>query len=301
MQLRQFIFAHFVAAAANSSPPSDTASKVAFAIGSAIVGAACSYVVAVLLARRNPRKQLSWEATTDRSMLSVSSEIRDNVNITYKGADVNDLVAIKCRIINTGNSVVKDEKFRFAFPDGTKILEADFSPQPERELRASRVDLADLKETERMFLIGQLEAGQEVSFEIMATGAGAEEWGLHHAGEGDVEFRQRDANRIKDEQAHIRPTVIIVTLFLVTSTLIQAIESTDFFLNQYVAGIGVLIDLALAISLAPHIFPVARIIQQLVARWLVRPDPTTNVTIQGEDARVAASSGPVRDVRFGRD
>ena len=301
MQLRQLIFTHIVVSAANNSPSSDTASKAAFAIGSAIVGAACSYVAAVLLARRNPRKQLSWDATTDRSMLSVSSEIRDNVNITYKGADVSDLVAIKCRIANTGNSVIKDEQLRFAFPDGTRILEADFSPQPERELRASRVDLADLKETERMFFIGQLEAGQELSFEIMATGAGAEEWVLHHSDGGDVEFRQQDANRIKDEQAHVRPTVIIVTLFLVTSTLIQAVESTNFFLNQFVAGIGVLIDLALAISLAPHIFPMARIIQQLVARWLVRPDPTTNVTIQGGDARVVASSGTVRDVRFGRE
>jgi hypothetical protein len=298
-------FSHLIADAAsatpNISPPSDTVSKVAFAIGSAIIGAACSYVIALLLARRNPHKQLSWDASTDRSMLSVSSDIRDNVNISYKGENVSDLVAVKCRVANTGNTVIKEEQLRFAFRDGTRILEADFSPQPERELRAARVDLADLKPTERMFFIGQLEAGQEVSFEIMATGERVEEWSLHHSDEGNVEFRQRDANRIKDEEEHIRPTVIIAILFLAISAIMQAIEATDFFLNQFVAGIGVLIDLALAISLAPHVLPIARIIQRLVARWLLRPDATTSVTIQGGDARVVASSGTVGTVRFGRD
>jgi hypothetical protein len=284
MYSSQAISLHIIDTAAGNSSSSDTASKVAFAVGSAIIGAACSYVVALLLARRNPHKQLSWEATTDRSMLSVSSEIRDNVSIRYKSEDVSNLVAIKCRVINTGNTVIEDDQLRFAFPNGTKILEADFSPQPERELRASKVDLPDLKETECIFFIGQLGAGQEVSFELMATGLRSEEWGLHQS-KGDVEFRQRDANRIKDEQEHIRPVVII----------------TAFFVNQFVASIGVLIDLALAISLTPHILPIARIIQRLVTRWLMRPDPTTSVSIQGDDARVVASSGTVEGgVRFGQ-
>jgi hypothetical protein len=300
MYSSQAISLHIIDTAAGNSSSSDTASKVAFAVGSAIIGAACSYVVALLLARRNPHKQLSWEATTDRSMLSVSSEIRDNVSIRYKSEDVSNLVAIKCRVINTGNTVIEDDQLRFAFPNGTKILEADFSPQPERELRASKVDLPDLKETECIFFIGQLGAGQEVSFELMATGLRSEEWGLHQS-KGDVEFRQRDANRIKDEQEHIRPVVIITAFFVITSALIQAVEATDFFLNQFVASIGVLIDLALAISLTPHILPIARIIQRLVTRWLMRPDPTTSVSIQGDDARVVASSGTVEGgVRFGQ-
>jgi hypothetical protein len=294
-----FVFDAATTAASNNSS-SDTLSKVVFSVGSAVLGAALSYVVALLLARRNPHKQISWEATTDRSLLAVSSEIRDNVQISYKHENINDLVAIKCRVTNTGNVVVKNEQLRFAFPDGTRILEADFAPQPERELRASRVDLPDLKDTERMFSVGQMEASQEVSFVFMATGPRAEEWGLYHSNEeGGVDFRQRDANRIKDEQEHVRPTVIITALFLVTSTLIQAVEATDFFLSQYLAAIAVVIDLALTIALTPHVIPVARIIQRLITRWLVKPDPTTDVTIQGGgNALVATSSAMVGSVTF---
>jgi hypothetical protein len=296
--MRIYVF-HIAAAATSNNPSSDTLNTVVFSVGSAILAAALSYVVAVLLARRNPHKQLSWEASTDRSLLAVSSEIRDNVNISYKGENISDLVAVKCRVTNTGNTVVKNEQLRFAFPDGTRILEADFAPQPQREFRASRVDLADLRDTERMFFVGQLEAGQEVSFELMATGPRAEEWRLYDSNEeGGVEFRQRDANRIKDEQEHVRPTVVIAILFLVTSTLIQAVEATDFFLNQFLAAIGVIVDLALAIALAPHVIPIAKIVQRLVTRSLVKSDPATNVTIQGENAHVVASSGTVGSVHF---
>lgn len=150
-----------------------------------------------------------------------------------------------------------------------------------------------------MFSVGQLEAGQEVSFELMVSGPRAEEWGLHDSNEeGGVEFRQRDANRIKDEQEHVRPAIIIAVLFLVTSTLIQAIEATDFFFNQFLAAIAVVVDLALAIALTPHVIPIARIAQRLIARWLAKPDPATNVTIQGGNARVVASSGTVGSVHF---
>lgn len=299
MHLTQVVIFRIVEASGNSSSSDSVISKVAFAVGSAIIGAACSYVVALLLARRSPHKQLSWDASTDRGLLAVSAEIRDNVNISYKGEKVNDLVAVKCRIANTGNVVIKNQQLRFAFPDGTKLLEADFAPQPEREIRASRLNLEDLRDTERIFLIGQLEASQEVSFEFIATGLRAEEWRLYSSNEeGNVEFRQRDANRIRDEQEHIRPTIIIVALFFITSALIQAVEATDFFINQFLAGIGVIIDLSLAIALIPHTLPITRIVQRLIARWLTKPDPTTNVTIQGGNARVVASSGTVGSVQF---
>lgn len=282
----------------NSNSLSSTVTTAAFTVGGAIVGAACSYVVALLLDRRNPHKQLSWDASTDRSMLSVSSDIRDNVSIAYKGKNVSDLVAVKCRITNTGNTVIKQERVRFAFPDGSKILEADFFPQPERELKASRIDLPDLKETERMFSVGQLEIGQEVSFEIMATGGSADEWKIYPSGEGDVEFVQRDVGRIKDDQVHVRPVVIIAALYLIIAAFIRGFEAADFF-GQFAAEVGVLIDFALFIALLPHIIPMARISQRLIERWLSHPSPATSVTVNGDDAQLV-TSGTVGTVRFDR-
>jgi hypothetical protein len=303
MYIAHILVVHMAAATSSTDSPSSSdrlLSELAWVIGSAIIGGACTYVVSLLLARRNPRKQLSWDASTDRGLVAVSSTVRDNVKITYKGKDAGDLVAVRCRVTNTGNTVIKNEELRFAFPEETQIIEGGFSPQPERELRASRIESQDLKATEYMFSIGQLEVGQEVSFEFMATGQRAEDWKLHSFNEqGDVEFRQREAGRARDEQEHVRPVIVIATLFLITTTLIESVEQTDFFLNQFVASIGALIDLGLSIALIPHVLPVTRIVQRLVALWLHGPDPTTNVTIQGGDARVVASSGTVGSVHFG--
>jgi hypothetical protein len=276
--------------------------QVGIPIAAAVVGAACSYVFTRLNARHDPKRELSWEASTDRGLLAVSSDIRDNVSVSYKGESVSDLVAVRCRVSNTGNQVIKNEVLRFAFPEGTKILEANFAPQPERELRASQVESNELESYERSFCIGHLEAGQEVSFEFIAAGMNAEDWKVHSFNEeGGVAFRQREVNRITDEQEHVRPFVAIVILFFIVSTFTQAIEATGVFINEFVAAIGLLIDMALFIALTPHVIPITRIAQRLIARWLLKPDPTTNVTVLGGGARFVASSGSVGSVAFQAD
>src|SRR5215831_16883096 len=90
--------AHVVDAAGHSGSSNSIPVQVGLLIASAVVGAACSYAVMRLNARHDPKKELSWESSTDRGLLAVSSQIRDNVNVSYKGENVSDLVAIRCRV-----------------------------------------------------------------------------------------------------------------------------------------------------------------------------------------------------------
>ena len=262
--------------------------------------AACSYFVMRLNARHDPRKQISWEATTDRSLVSIRPGIRDKIRVTYNQEEASNLVAIKCRVSNTGNQVVKEERLRFAFPEGTRILEADFAPAPEPELIASRIQPDQAKPTDRMFTIGHLEVGQEVSFELVASGPNADKWTIHPFNEsGDVGFQQRDVNRIRDEQEHIVPFVVIAIGLLVIPLVVQ---------NLYIGGdITILISpfiflirLILIVALLPHILPVARLIRRLIALQLAKPDQeaATTVTVESGNPQFIVSSGNVQRVDF---
>jgi hypothetical protein len=287
-------------AAGHSNGGNSVPAQVALGIGGIVLGAACSYAVMRLNARHDPRKQLSWEAATDRSLVSIRPEIRDNVSVTYKEENASNLVAIKCRVSNTGNQVIKDQRLRFAFPEGTRILEADSAPQPEPELMASRIDPDLAKPTDRIFLVGHLEAGQDVSFELVANGPHADKWTIHPFNEGgDVGFQQRDVNRIRDEQEHIVPFIVIAIGLIVIPITVQNLYIGDG-ITVFTSPIIFLIRLILIITLLPHILPVARLIRRMIAIQLAKPEPepATTVTVEGGNPNFVASSGNVQRIDF---
>lgn len=290
---------HMTFTASHPSGNNSIPVQIGFSIGGIVVGAACSYAVMRLNARHDPRKQLSWEATTDRSLVSVRPEIRDNVRVTYKEENASHLVAIKCRISNTGNQVIKNQRLRFAFPEGTQILEADFAPPPEPELMASCVNSDDARPTDRIFLVGHLEVGQEVSFELVANGPNADRWAIHPFNEdGDVEFHQRDVNRIRDEQEHIVPFVVALIGLIVIPLVVQNFYIGD--ITILVSPIVFLIRLVLIITLLPHVLPVARLVRRIVALQLTRQEsePTTSVTVESGSPQFIATSGNVQRIDF---
>jgi hypothetical protein len=261
----------------------------------AVVGAALSYVATRMNARHDPRKKLAWEAETDRGLLAVSDRIRDNVSISYKGVSIEDIVAVRCNVVNTGNVVVKNERIRFSFPEGVLLLEGDFSPIPEPELNSSRVASSESGESERVFMIGHLEVGQQVSFELIATGNGVEKWQVHPFNEGgDVEFRQREAERITDDQEHVVPFVVNLLLLFIIPSMIE-----DFPGGIFAGGTALLARIVFLILIAPHILPMARLVRRLIEKQLAPTGVTTSVTVNGPKARVVASgSGTIGHVEF---
>ena len=284
---------HLLLATKHNGAVSGILKQILYLLASAIFGAAALYVATRLSTRQDrPLKRLSWEADTDSALVAVGPQIRDNVSVSYNGVIVSGLVAIRCRVLNTGNQLVKDEHLRFSFPEGTTVIEAGFAPSPEPELKCSEEPADPGKLTERSFTLGHLEVGQEVSFELVAAGPQAGNWKVHPFNEtGGVVFQQREVSRIRDEQEHLRPFVVITTSLIIFSILIRGVEATGVFDFGFVAVAGLLGQVLLVVFLTPHIMPMARLLRRLIDRWLVPPEPTTNVTIQGGEPRVIAASG----------
>ncbi|HET9895151.1 MAG TPA: hypothetical protein VFQ44_09470 [Streptosporangiaceae bacterium] len=291
---------NFVVAAGKhraASGPS-VAEQVALLAVSAVFGFACSYALARLSSRRDPRKELSWDASVDRGVVAVGPEIRRNVVISYRGDAVEDLVAVTWHMANTGNRVVKNEEVRFAFSEGTRILDTYFEPEPEPELRAAIVAASVADPLTRKVTVGHLEKGQEVTVRIIVTGSAEIAYNIFGFNEeGDVSFQQREANRLSREQDHVVPFLTFGVLFLTVPALFSAIDILDLGYN-FAGLLGDAVRLVFLIFLVPHIVPVARVVQRLIARWLTKPDPTTSVTVNGSGARFVASSGSVGDIEL---
>jgi hypothetical protein len=292
--------ANYLLSVKQANASSTMPSQLLLLVAGGILGVIGSYITARLNARHDPRKQLSWDADMERGLVTVGSRIRNNVSVSYKGEPVGDLLAVKCRITNTGNQVVKDEIVRFAFADQTKILEADFASPPEPELKCSLIDLDATKPLERSFRLGHLEAGQEVAFEFIIAGPRADDWKIHSFNEaGNVLFRQRDVNRIKAEQEHVTPFSIIVIAIAAISLIAPSVEATGVFIFNDLWGVVLLIQLGLLMALTPHLLPVARLLRRLIDQWLIPPIPTTNVVVEGGNPSFVASSGTLNgDVRM---
>jgi hypothetical protein len=135
----------------------------------------------------------------------------------------------------------------------------------------------------------------KLSIELIATGNGAEKWEIYPFNEdGDVEFRQREAERVTDDQEHVVPFAVNLLLFCIVPTVIDDIP-LDFFTNSA----ALLARIVFMILLAPHILPMARLARRLVEKQFAPTVPTTSVTVTGPKARVVASgSGTIGSVEF---
>ncbi len=187
----------------------------------ALVGAMISAGVAVLLwylnARREPVKRITWEARTQSSIVSIDRDFQQQVGISYAGRGVSDLCAIKFRMKNSGNRVIKEHSVRFHFPGDSEILESRFSPAPEKEFRASLLEVGTGDADHSMELtcfIGHLEVDQEVSLEILMAGSEAKDWKAHSFNEeGDVQFREKSVERTtSDSQLIVWFLSLVLTL-----------------------------------------------------------------------------------------
>ncbi|GFE38213.1 hypothetical protein Stube_28860 [Streptomyces tubercidicus] len=164
----------------------------------ALVGSAITACVTLLVwylnSRREPVKRITWEARTQSSIVSIDRDFQQKVGISYGGRNVSDLCAIKVKLKNTGNKVIKDHKIRFRFPGDSEVLESHFSPEPEEELGASLLP-HDTGDTSAGLLchIAHLEVDQEVSIELLVAGNEAKNWKRPHShnDEGDVQFREK--------------------------------------------------------------------------------------------------------------
>jgi hypothetical protein len=246
-----------------------------------VLGFASALLVDQLKARREPRKQLSWDAVEELGMVSIRPAVRERVKVLYRGHPVSDLFALKCRISNTGNRVVKDHQVRFQFPDNCSVLDAYAEPEPARELQFSELDGEGLSPVERLYHIGHLEKNQEVIFQFILTGPSIHGWAVYSFNaEGDVAFQRRGAATIRQDQAHIRPFLFWLLLLLIVPPIF-----TGFWFGELgdLAATGA--ALALLLLLIPHVSPFVRVIAQMIEKYLEPNEPSLPTVQVGGDAK----------------
>ncbi|MCX4639696.1 hypothetical protein OG775_32060 [Streptomyces platensis] len=195
----------------------------------ALVGSAITACVTLLVwylnRRREPVKRITWEARTQSSIVSIDRDFQQKVGISYGGRNVSDLCAIKVKLKNTGNKVIKDHKIRFHFPGDAEVLESHFSPEPEEELGASLLahDTGD-DSAGLLCRIAHFEVDQEVSLELLVAGNEAKNWKRPHShnDEGDVQFREKSPEGTASDTQLVTWTLALI-LSLVTAPSILSV------------------------------------------------------------------------------
>lgn len=232
--------------------------------------------------RRIPRKQLSWEIYIDTRLVEIESSLAGQVLVSYSGNPVENLTSVNFKVTNTGNSVVKNQFLRFAFPERAKMLEATLDPAPEPELGVRDVSESADSHRERRFELGHMEVGQSVGFHFIADGGDWSSWtGVHpFNAEGGVDFQRRDVARVKADQEHIRPFFIYLVILLVVPFIFDVSTSPAFGIARLVCS------LVLVVLLIPHLWPVARLVERLVIQYFDQGGRIINRGLLNMDGRV---------------
>ncbi|NTW59926.1 MAG: hypothetical protein HGA43_12265, partial [Nitrospirae bacterium] len=220
-----------------------------------------SFLLAVLKKRKEPRKQLSYDTQVTDSLVEVEHDLREKVRILYNDQEIADLYPVACEVQNTGNTIVKNQLVRFEFPEGSRIVDMSFDPQPEPELIISEEPQADSKLHEKRFRLGHLEKGQYVGFRFLVSSPSPAHVRLHPFNEeGDVEFVPRKLARAEDERYAFTRFITLWILFLL---LPRALSVIPFELGQMAAGV---VRLALLVAIWPFLRPSASIISRCILR-----------------------------------
>ncbi|SES44734.1 hypothetical protein SAMN04487983_105615 [Streptomyces sp. yr375] len=233
------------------------------AVVGAVVGALGTAAIERVKLRREPTKQLSWDAEVHNAMVSTDETIGRLLRLSYNGHPIEGLSSVEFRVENTGNRVVKDEHLRFSFPPGAQIIEAVPTSDPEREMGVTRRPKREQAPGEAVFTIGQLERGQAVALRLSVSAGDIEGWKVvSHNEEGDVDFHERSAARRREDREHV-PAFFTLAFLLLT---VPPVFSLLGYAGQLAA---VVLSTAFLISIVPHIAPTGRTLRD----FLTRPEP----------------------------
>ena len=144
---------------------SDTPTNPLATIGALVLTAVLGFVSAVLLeyykSSKEKKKRLSYSLSTNPRVEVVKVTPSDN-NIKYEA----DIALADFVLENTGDKVLRGQQIRLKAPDGTKILDVRYSPEPEREMELTK-KTDGLGVNEVVFTIGYLKPKQKIGFHLL--------------------------------------------------------------------------------------------------------------------------------------
>lgn len=233
--------------------------KFTIIIITAIISFLSSYVLARKKQRREPKKQLSYDAVINKGLVEIAKDIRSKIKILYNEVEIESLFNTICNIKNTGNTVIKDQYIRFEFSQGTNIIEFFFDPIPEREIGVEEIKEDVLNKNEKRFLIKHLEKEQQVNFRFILTNNQNIKLSLHPFNEmGDVDFIPRAIGKIADEKFYVARFLMLYLVFLIVPRVLYIIP---FGFGDIAAGLS---RLAILFFILPNIKPFIEVISEII-------------------------------------
>jgi hypothetical protein len=238
--------------------------------------------------KRSPKKRLSWSVDIDSGIVDVSPAHQQKVRVFYQDREIRSLVGVRLRLVNTGNTTIKNQYLRFVLPREAKVMEFLSDPPPEPELDVHEVSDTS-KPSERRFKIGHLEPGWAVEFRVIGDGGAWWDWRSGSAfhpynADGDVVFERQGVARTKEDQEHVRSFVLYLLLFLLLPGLIGRILGERYWFVEPTVG------LALMVLLVPHLAPFARLAQEFISNYL-NGRPSTSLEARGGEGSIYQAAG----------
>ena len=255
-----------------------TLGKIAIALISAVLSLLVGYILLYVKERREPSKRLSYNAEFRKGMLGIEERLSRDLSVTYKGRPAENISYVKCDLLNSGSSVIRLQRIRFEFSEGTEILDCKIDPRPPKEVGLAPFDGADDGKNELTYIFAQLERLRKISFHFVVIGdtsAGIQLFGVNEEKE-DVEIAPGDVLSTADDRRLLERVFLIYFLTLFAPHVLFAIP----FFGNIAAGIFYLIA---TVAVLPYLPVTARTCARLITTLR---EPTVSVNN-------LSTSGPV--------
>ena len=255
--------------------------KAAIAVISALLSLITGYVLLYLKDRREPTKRISYNAEFRKGMLGLEERIAQDLSVTYKGMPAEHVSYVRCDVLNSGTSYVRDQSLRFEFPSTTEILDVTIDPAPPREVQLTKTNAETDGPYERSYSFQQLETSQKLTFHFVVRDKDSDQrltvYGFNK--DADVEVVKGDVQRVADDRNIVERLIFIALLTLFVPPIIS-------FIPEPLGAMGVGIFYVVALIVAFPTFPTAA---KVAARYLTAPRSRDAISI----GSVATRSGTV--------
>jgi hypothetical protein len=117
------------------------------------------------------KKSLAYQIVSKMSLIDVNPKVRDKIKIDYDGKPAENIFSFKVRVINDGNTPIKDQPILFEFDKSAKVLVADYNTKPEREFgEIRRDDTGELNEAKFVIdLLNPKSLKEEIEFNFITV------------------------------------------------------------------------------------------------------------------------------------
>lgn len=260
---------------------SDLWQKGVVAIVAAIFGFLGNYVLAHIKAKKESHKEISYDISVRKGLVTDGEKISDKVKILYDGKLAENLYHVEINVKNSGNTVVKNEQLRFNFGSGTRVVDNYFDPEPERELGVKENPDQGLQEFERQYLISHLERARDVQFRFIISGKIEPKISIHDFNEsGDVSFIPRLYAGEENNRYHVVSFLRLLLLYYIVPPVFYLVPIGD--ISESAASV---LRLGLLIFMVPHITKVISIVSDALLRFVDAKDKESNrINVSAGDA-----------------